>query len=474
VADDFSVADDDTFRTNAWCGEAASSRRGPDFDQWGSRKVKKATGGQSLSAKDVDDTDWKDDRVGWGIVLPERDLPGADKARAADAPECIRTLLAERSKIFAALGGAPVFRYRSDLELGFMRRYAADGRASDPGLGGARGIGPVAVPRYLLIVGSPEEIPWRFQYRLQLDAYVGRLDLDEAGLERYVAALLADWTGSKTTRGKPVVWSVDYGAPDISWLMRRTIADKLAQAFTNDRDHDFDMTGGVLSDEDATQTQLVAALGQRRPAFVATSSHGATFPFDDSATMAGQLGLPVDNAQAVMDPKALTATWSPHGSIWYAHACCSAGCDAVSSFAGTATADSTLGRTLAALSKVGARTAPLPRHLLGGSMPARAFIGHVEPTFDWTLRDPRNGQTTTARIIDAFYGQLHRAARPPVGYAMATYHRAVGGLWRDYADSRDDQDEHVSGAEERVKRAKLVASDLEAMVLLGDPTVRCL
>jgi hypothetical protein len=228
VPDDLFTADDTTFRTNAWCGEAASSGRGPGFDQWGLKKVRRATGAQTMSAKDVDDTDWKDDRVGWGIVLPERDLPAADKAKAADAPECIRTLLAERSKVFAALGGAPVFRYRSDLDLGLMRRYAADGTPSDPGLGGARGIGPVAVPRYLLIVGSPEEIPWRFQYRLQLDAYVGRLDLNDAGLERYVEALLADWPGSKAARGKPVVWSVDYGAPDISRLMRRTIADRLA------------------------------------------------------------------------------------------------------------------------------------------------------------------------------------------------------------------------------------------------------
>jgi hypothetical protein len=246
------------------------------------------------------------------------------------------------------------------------------------------------------------------------------------------------------------------------------------QAFIDDKDHDFDMTGGVLSDGSATHARLAAALGERRPAFVATSSHGATYPFDDSAAMAAQLGLPMDDGRTVMDPKALTAAWFPHGSIWYAHACCSAGCDAVSSFVGAAAADSTLGRTLDALSKVGARTAPLPKTLLGGSMPARAFIGHVEPTFDWTLRDPRNGQTTTARIVDALYGQLHRATRPPVGFAMAAYHRGIGGLWRDYAESRDEQDDHVPGADEKVRRAKLVASDLEAMVLLGDPTVRCL
>jgi hypothetical protein len=36
----------------------------------------------------------------------------------------------------------------------------------------------------------------------------------------------------------------------------------------------------------------------------------------------------------------------------------------------------------------GARISPLPRALLGAEKPLRAFVGHVEPTFDWTLRDP--------------------------------------------------------------------------------------
>ena len=461
------------FRTNAWCGEAASSKRGAGFDQWGMKKVERATGGQSLSSKAIDPTKWQDPGVGWGIVLPDRDVPPKDKARAADAPECIRTLLAERGKKYTAQGGATVLRYRSDLDTGLMRRYAADGTPSDPGLAGVRGVGPVAVPWYLLIIGSPEEIPWRFQYRLQLDAYVGRLDLDAAGLERYVEALLKDWSGSTADRSKPLVWSVDYGVPDISRLMRRTIGDRLAQAFLSDPDGDFDMTGGVLSDEKATHAALADALAERHPAFVATTSHGNTFPLDDSSAMGAQLGLLVDEARMVMNLETFTKSCSLHGAIWYAHACCSAGCEATSSFAGAATADSTLGRTLAALGKLGARSAPLPKHLLGGPTPARAFVGHVEPTFDWTLRDNRNGQTTTAHVVEALYGRLHLAERPPIGYAMEAYHRGIGGLWRDYVDARDEQDEHVPGAEEKVKRMKLVASDREGIVLLGDPTVRC-
>jgi hypothetical protein len=470
--DDLPPIDETTLRTNAWCGEPASSPAGEDYEAWGQTKVSRQVESQLLSAKPIDYSDWRDPRVGWGIILPDVNGDGKDKALALDAPECIRKLIAERSKAFAAQGGVPVFRYRADLDLGLLRRYAADGGESDPGFGGERGIGPNKVPWYLLIVGPPTDIPWRLQYRLQLDAYVGRLDLDPAGLERYVDALLSDWTGSGVKRSKPVFWAVDHGVKDITRVMRRTIAEKLAREFAQDTDKDFDMAQGVLSDEQATHVKLGGALEARHPAFVVTTSHGATLPLDDAKILAARLGLPVDVANAIMDPATLTTSWSPYGAIWYAHACCSAGCERVSSFTGAAKADSTLAKMLVALGTIGPCTAPLPKLLLGGPSPARAFVGHVEPTFDWTLRDVRNGQTLTAPIVDSFYSELHLAARPPLGYSMRVYNRGIGALWRDYYTATSEVDEHLP-SEESVRRTKLVASDREAMVLLGDPTVRC-
>jgi hypothetical protein len=473
ASDDLDPVDEANLRTNAWCGAPATSPRTEAYDAWGLTRIKRSPGYKLLSAKEVDDTMWEDPRVGWGVVLPDNDRDAKDKARALDAPECIRRLLAKRGKSFAAQGGAPVFRYRRELELGLLRRYTTDGKWSDPGLGGNRGVAPNAVPKYLLIVGSPKEIPWLVQYRLQLNAFVGRLDLDADGLDRYVEALLADWSGCKAQRSKPVVWAVDHGARDISHTMRRTIADRLADALRNDEDHDFDMAGGFLSDNDATGTALARAIGDRHPAFVATTSHGITDPPDDPTAMAAQLGLLLDADAQPFDSSTVIASESIAGTIWYAHACCSAGCNDASAFAGIAPADSRLGKTLAGLERVGASTAPLPRRLLGGPAPARAFVGHIEPTFEWTLRDPRNGQVMTASIIGAMYERLHLRSSPPIGYALSEYWRQAGGLWREYIDAKDDMDDRVTGAVERVKRSKLVASDHEAMVLLGDPTVRC-
>jgi hypothetical protein len=415
-----------------------------------------------MAPKQIDLSNWRDPRVGWGVILPDRDdLPAAKRSTAADAPESIQKLIAHR-------GSAPVFRYRSDLDDGRIRRYAADGQPLDIQLRGARGIGPTSVPYYLLIVGSPSQIPWKMQYRLQLDAFVGRLDLDPPGLERYVDCLIGGWPNNTVPR-TPVIWATDHGHPDITHLMRKGIAEKLSKRF--DTDTDFQMTGGFLVDENASHSALAFALAQRNPAFVMTSSHGATFPLNNPNAMRAQLGLMVDNNKTLMDLPKVSAAWKVAGGIWYAHACCSAGADGVSAFQGLVGAGSSLAETLKSIANVGACSAPLPQILLGRSNPARAFIGHVEPTFDWTLRDPITGQLTTAHIVESLYDQLHLKTRPPIGLALNRYFDAVAGTLLDYADAIDEIDAQIPGSPERARRNKLVALDRLAMVILGDPTV---
>ena len=169
--------------------------------------------------------------------------------------------------------------------------------------------------------------------------------------------------------------------------------------------------------------------------------------------------------------RALQDAWPAHGTIWYAHACCSAGTDGTSKFAGLVEPASTLAETLTGISQCGSMSAPLPRALLGSATPARAFIGHVEPTFNWTLRDPVTGQVITHHIVSALYEQLHLASNPPIGLAMSAYYEAVAGMLQDYADAIDAVNEHAPRAHERARTAKLLAIDRLSMVLLGDPAV---
>lgn len=450
-------------QANAWCGEEANGSVTDEFFSWGVNKDLPPPKGY-LAAKAINWANWTDPRVGWGVVVPDRDeLSATDKAQGIDLAEPIHELVKSRSN-------APIFRYNSKLPIGYqLRRYHTNGKFSDFSLGGERGIGPNAIPYYLLLVGSPKEIPWSFQIGIQTDAYVGRLDLDSEGLKRYIQALLLNWNDNTNDRQRPVVWAADHGHPDITNLMRHTITDLLVKEFINDGE--FKMEDGYVVGSCASQDQLVTMLSKRNPAFVCTSSHGATFPLNDLNKMSAHLGLPIDNTHHILNIDQLVNSWSPYGAIWYAHACCSAGSNSTSRFAGIVGSDTSLGRTLHSISQVGDLQAPLPKALLGGSKPARCFIGHVEPTFNWTLFDPTNSQMTTAPIIDAIYQELHGASAPPVGLAMSRYFRSVAGLLQRYAQAIDEVNAHEKGAKDRACRAKLMAIDRLAMVILGDPTV---
>jgi len=452
---------DAELRADAWCGEGAHGRPATDAAKWSVRPPTSFKG-VKLAPAPVDPANWRHPAVGWGVVLPDRaDATRPEKARGDDAPQPIRELIADR-------GSAPIFRYRPESGDGKLRYYTARDTEHDLAFSGDRGSGPFQIPRYLLIVGSPAAIPWSAQLRMQLDACVGRLDLDPTGLANYVRALRSDWTDSQRDATRPVVWAVDHGHPDITRLMRKAIADKIAAAFAQDKE--FDMRGGVLMDADATGSGLADTLGARQPAFVLTSSHGATFPLNDTAAMTAQLGLLVDHVKAVLPLDRVPAD-AAYGAIWYAHACCSAGSDGVSQFTTLVEPGTLLSDTLLAVEKCGSLTAPLPRRLLGSETPVRAFVGHVEPTFNWTLREPDTGQVVTHHIVQALYNQLHLSSRPPIGLAMATYYANVGGLLRDHLQELVGVNKHAAGALERAMRAKLMALDRLATVVLGDPTV---
>jgi hypothetical protein len=75
----------------------------------------------------------------------------------------------------------------------------------------------------------------------------------------------------------------------------------------------------------------------------------------------------------------------------------------------------------------GATVAPLPTALLGAPRPLRAFVGHVEPTFDWTLRDPNNKQVVTHVLRAALYKNLYQQDWcTPIGYALKDVFKEAG------------------------------------------------
>ncbi len=459
---------------NAWTGEGALAAV-PSAASARAWALQRASGGpgpetQLAAPAEFDVWDWRHPQVGWGLVLADDlNLPEAVRATAEDAPEPIRRLLAARP-------GAPVLRWNAAHGNEVLLRYDAEGGHTPLSLVSADGIAPGRMPRFLLIAAPPTAVPWSFQYAANLRRYVGRIDLPPDGLARYVDALLGGWDfGDPAARDPraPLVWSVDHGPEDITWLMDQAISRKLFAAYASDADGDYSRRSGLFG-ADATGAKLIETLARTKPALVVTTSHGKTGPLSDPDATQATLGLPVDQAHAVLDLEALARDWRPSGAIWYSHACCAAGSDTRSQYTGLFDPVSDVMKVLDGVAAAcGARSAPLPQRLLGHeTAPLAAFIGHVEPTFNWTLRDPRTGQPLAHAVRQALYEGLYAGGGGrPIGWALARVFDDAAALLALWAQAQRRFNKGLPGAIESALINQLAALDRQHTVILGDPTV---
>lgn len=412
-----------------------------------------------------DDTDPTDPRVGWGLVLPARDdLCVAARAAAMDAEEPLRELLAHRG------AAAKVLRYRDDY--GPLALFEADNEPVP--IGAEQGVAHGSMPRYLLLAGGPDVLPWSLQYTFAPTWAVGRLHLSGAPLARYVDALLRDSPPGAARYGAPLVWAVDHGVNDMTSLMRDKIAAQVFENLAADNEMpNARFLDGQLRPGDTTATSLAAALADTDPALVITTSHGMTGPLGDALAMRRDLGLLVDSLHSPVQPATLLDAWQPDGAIWYSHACCSAGSDSPSAYMGLLDRDDDVDKVLTEVAGLGATIAPLPTALLGADKPLRAFIGHVEPTFEWTIKFPWTHTDLTAGIRTALYDRICRGE--PVGYAMQQVWRDIGPLRQGHAGAVTLYNNEPRQAQRGLTAAlycRLAAADRAGTVVLGDPAAR--
>jgi hypothetical protein len=449
---------------NAYLGgekKAASGEVSPDAKRWPLRNAPPQVRTFLKPPAPADVRDWKSSDVGWGVVAAETPgLTDIQRRTSSDLPEPIQALIRDR-------GDAPVFRYRPgwDQRFRLLRSYS---RGIDVAIGQSpEGLGRESIPRFLLIVGTPDQVPWELQYVLNGHYAAGRLHLAGDELENYVTALRSDWRDSAAQTRNALIWAVNQGSSDITGLMRDAVAGKIYAKLSSDSDlapgtRFLDGPGA------ATAPMLAGALSSAKPGLVVTTSHGQTYPLDNLELLGSGLGLLVDQDYTSVQVADLVTGWQPDGAIWYAHACCSAGSSSQTLFDGLTQEGSEVDRVLKGVAKLGSRVSPLPTALLGAKKPARAFIGHVEPTFDWTLRNPDTRQMLTDSIQQALYGELYQPS--PIGHAFRKCYDRLSSL---YASYDADLVEFGRGGTTRDAMLKdlLGARDVQSMVILGDPTV---
>jgi hypothetical protein len=438
----------DNLELNAWTGDEVVTGKPDRVARWALQDFV-AVPPVFLGPRPPDECDWRDPRVGWGLVV----------ATGTKLPTVLKELLRARNN-------APVFEFIPNWQHSYTL-LRNDGAHKDISMHGSpEGIAPDSLPLYLLIYGSPKAVPWRIQYILSTGGRcVGRIDLEGAHLDNYINALRA-WEKLPPKLGSGVVWAVDHGGTDITSLMRGAIAKQMFEKLAKDDDIGPRTRFIDGAAKPAALADLIGALEEVQPSLVVTTSHGQTGPLDRPSIMAQNLGLLVDQDHRTIRPDDLLEKWKPDGAIWYAHACCAAGCDQESSFTDLFSKDSLPGRVLHAVSELPSMVAPLPQALLGQEKPLRAFIGHVEPTFDWTLRQEATGQLLTRDLTDELYNRLFLHC--PVGLALRKWYRRVGGLRVAFDSARAKFNEGMEN-ENELLWLQLAARDIQSTVILGDP-----
>jgi hypothetical protein len=345
-----------------------------------------------------------------------------------------------------------------------------------------RGIGQVAkVPYYLLIIGDPGKIPFRFQYELDSEYAVGRLHFERPEEYRaYIEQLIAyETAGVVPNRREAVFWAPENrDVHDEPEKATQRSAEYLVQALydaTNSLDN---FQKHLFRASQATKPTLLECLARPQPpALVFTASHGLGYPKGHALqrqlqgalmTQEGVFGAPVKAEQRLAGQDVADNGVHVHGLIHYAFACFGAG---------TPTHDDYFykhGHPTDMIANA-AFVSDLSRQMLAHG--ALAFVGHMDRAWGYSFRhpggdhDPKHG---TAR--EAFRRALRRlSAGGPVGHALRDQHDRGVQL---SSSLLEDLHEKAQGVNLALHDDLTLAmnwterNDARAYIVIGDPAVR--
>lgn len=236
------------------------------------------------TAEGIENTDLA--QTGWGVIFPAS-LP----QKSADAiKDALKPLLDLRKKQATATDErfyhefiGPEEGYKNgESKNDFLKRFGRGPGPVDPAQG-------KNVPYYLLIVGSPETIPYTFQYQLDVQYGVGRIYFEKLeDYARYANSVVQAET-QKFSRSKTATF---FGIANPDDRATQMSANQLIKPIISQINGDKDLKDwkvNLVEPASATKSNLTNHLGGKdTPAFLFTASHGMGFKIDDNRLLPHQ------------------------------------------------------------------------------------------------------------------------------------------------------------------------------------------
>lgn len=396
-------------------------------------------------------------KAGWGIIFAAADPEAEAIHRALTDLIDWRQKEAgrEESHFFRVLLGEDGYQ-EGETNRSFLSRHRVGPGAADPHF----------MPYYLLLVGSPERIPYSFQYQLDVEYAVGRIAFDTIAEYRHYAenVVSAEQSTMRPSR-RAVFFGPRHPGDRPTDLSAGHLVRPLAKKLST-------LTSGwrfkTLIQKKATKARLTSLLGgDETPALLLTAGHGVLFRPEDprQATTQGALvcqGWP--GRGAVQPDWYFSAADVPakarlEGLIVFNFACFSAGTPTIDDFSLACGAPPMAKRPF--LSR-------LPQRLLGQKGGALAVIGHVERAWECSISWPGVGGWIQA--FEEAFRQLLEGY--PVGAAMEVFGKRYAELSCDL--NAHLQEERRGGKVDSELLAGLWTwcNDARNYAVVGDPAVR--
>lgn len=402
--------------------------------------------------------------TGWGIIFHEREDPAVREAllplmehRRAQASQ-------DYEHLYQEYNGERAYHVGENKEDFLCARDATLGS-----------LDPDRMPYYLLLVGSPDLIPFQFQSQLDVQYGVGRLCFDTPQeYAQYAKGVIEAETYGGTGDRRVSLFGVRNPDDEVAALMSKylvpPLAERLAKPARWQKSTGWEFA--TVLGENATKQRLGQLLGgEETPALLFTACHGMGFGCGDPLQRDHQGALlcqnwpgPKEWRQAIPPDQYFSADdvgadANLAGLIAFHFACHGAGApafDEFSLYSGQAP------RPVAPKPFV----TRLPQRLLGSG--ALAVIGHVERAWVYSFLS----KAVTSQVAAFEYALRLLMEGYPVGFAMEHFNYQYAELATDLtlALQKVDYGEPLSPGE--IKGLWIANNDARNYVVLGDPAVR--
>lgn len=396
--------------------------------------------------------------AGWGVIF------AADVAQAVI--EALQPLLAWRK---SQAGD----RYRQYLkEEGCQPQDTAESWLRRPprrrGPGRAQ---PASVPYYLLLVGSPDDISFRFQYELGVNHAVGRLWFGQPGdFSAYAGRTVAAESAAAAPQARAVLFGVSHPGDRATQLSASRLVEPLAGELAGAAAPGWELASIVGAQATKAKLHDVLTGAAKTPLLLFTASHGVGFPADhprqrelQGALLCQDWGGPLARRGPVLESQYFCADDIAPGtelpaSISFHFGCYTAGTPKLDQFGHDGGARKEIARQ-PFLSQLGTR------QLACGAL---GVVGHVDRawscSFAWpgvdedhfTFRDTLGEVMSGGRLGAALSAFSQRHADIAVRLNSALEDERFGAIRDDLA---------IAGL-------WTANNDARSYILLGDPAVR--